>query len=211
MSAANPWSCEVIHGWLSAHPEYIQHTFNGQNMKKKKTIIKQTRLKLYPITTLCLLLTAPKFWELLLWEFEPDYWCHSEKPWFNAALWICEERSIRKSFWGGRHTEGSRQVLGVPVTCSLLPVTYLHTHTCTYTHTQTHTPLPWHTHPLFAQRGPRLGADSPPAVTEMPVSPAALQRGGGRKEGKAEETGRREEGRGGSKGKRDKGVREGGG
>jgi len=55
--------------------------------------------------------------------------------------------------------------------------------------THTHTCLPRHTHPRFAQRVTRLGADSPPAVREMPVSPAALQRGGGRKEGKEPEAG----------------------
>lgn len=37
---------------------------------------------------------------------------------------------------------------------------------------------------LFAQRGLLPGADSPPAVREMPVSLAALLRGGGWKEGR---------------------------
>ena len=60
---------------------------------------------------------------------------------------------------------------------------YLNKHT--HTHTPTHPSLCHDTPtPPFAQRGPRLGADSPPAVREMPVSPAALRRGGGRKEGR---------------------------
>ena len=67
---------------------------------------------------------------------------------------------------------------------------YLNKHT--HTHTHTHPSLCHDTPtPPFAQRGPRLGADSPPAVREMPVSPAALQRGGGRKEGREDEMGRR--------------------
>lgn len=63
----------------------------------------------------------------------------------------------------------------------------IHTHVACHRLRHTLASVRHATPTLFAQHGPRLGADSPPAVREMPDSPAALQRGGrGRKEGRKE-------------------------